>query len=344
MTKQNILDLTNQELKGALLQFDNKPYRIGQLIDFIYKKKLDDFSRFSALPLGLRNKLAENFFLRSFVLKDKLVSRKDGTMRFNFSARDGQGITAVFLPGKGYNSVCVSTQIGCPVKCAVCASGNVKFTRNLTSGEILEQVLQVENITKKEISSILFMGMGEPTMNFDNVVLAVQALLDPEKFGISRRHVIVSTMGIVPAIEELSKLKLGIRLAISVHAPDDELRQKIVPLKFNFKLEDILKAAIKFSRENNSRLTLEYTLIKGFNDTLKLAEKFVKMIKKHADYGDKLQVNLIPCNENRRSDHTKPDPKEIREFMRVIALGGINVTLREPRGPDIQASCGQLGV
>jgi len=247
----------------------------------------------------------------------------------------------VFLPQKGRNTICISSQIGCPVGCAFCASGTVKFVRNLTRGEIIEQILQISNDNNVVMESILFMGMGEPLLNYDNLVAAIAMLEDENGFGFGRRRIVVSTAGIVGNIEKLANEGLGVGLALSLHAPDDETRRKIIP-DFKFKLENIVKAGVEYSTITKSRLTIEYMLISGINDDLGAAKKLAALIEKYTKFKDHLQINIIPYNPTDNCGWKTPNNDTVHRFKETLIKMGFITNVREPRGLDIGAACGQL--
>lgn len=342
--KKHFLDLKPKEIKEYIQKCGHGSYRLAQVLEWAYKKKVDDFHSFSNLPKDLRNRLDSDFALRVFKIKNKSTSGLDGTIRYNFLTRDGNTVPAVLLPQRERNVVCISTQIGCVIGCKFCNSGKKRFVRNLTRGEILEQALDVEKDLSIKTDGILFMGMGEPLLNFDNIVNAIKTMTDPEQMGIGRRHITVSTVGFIEEIRKLRQEKLGIRLAVSLHAPDDEIRGRFIPGVVPYSIEEILKEGIAYSRSNNSRLTIEYVLIANENDTLLSAKKIVKLIKKHSDRDDKIQINLIPYNQTGKDKLLCPSKEKIESFRSFLIKSKILAIVREPRGLDIGSACGQLGV
>lgn len=341
---QHILDLETQQLDKYLYAQGIARYRLSQIVEWVYKKSVRDFDECTNLPGDLKGVLKKEFFLRAMKLDNRSVSRLDGTIRYNFVAHDGLRVSAVYLPAGEKNSVCISTQIGCPVSCRFCASGRIKFMRNLTRGEILEQVLHVENDTGKKVSGILLMGMGEPMFNYSNVVSALKVMSSADGFAVGRRHVIVSTSGVVPAIKKLSKEGIGVRLAISLHAPEDDVRKKLIPEIVPYTIQEILNAAFEYSNASASRLTLEYVMLSGVNDSLISARKLLNLIRNFSSNKEGVQVNLIPYNASAGPKYTGPGKDTILNFRNLLVKGGLVATVREPRGTDIQAACGQLGV
>ena len=239
--------------------------------------------------------------------------------------------------------MCISSQIGCPVMCAFCSSGKVKLTRNLSRGEILEQILQIENDTKERVSGVLFMGMGEPTLNLNNITSVLNSLLSSKEFGIGKRHITLSSVGVVPAIKKLADDNFGIRLALSLHAVDEKQRKKLIPNNFGFKIEDILNAGKYYLKKTKSRLTIEYILVKGINDTAADAHKLTRLLRHHELLNPDVQVNLIPFNHVTDTQFKTPEHEAIQKFKNILKLNRITVNIRQARGADISAACGQLG-
>ncbi|MCA6079646.1 MAG: 23S rRNA (adenine(2503)-C(2))-methyltransferase RlmN [Endomicrobium sp.] len=347
LSKQNrrkyILDMTSAQLKTAVKSIIGQDYRINQIIEWVYVKRAISFEYFTNLPKELREQLSERFFLRILKTVKKEKSVIDGTTRYTFQTADKKYFFAVFLPAKDKNSVCISSQIGCPVMCAFCSSGKVKFTRNLSRGEIIEQILQIENDTKEKVSGVLFMGMGEPMLNFNNITSVLDSLLSNKEFGIGKRHITVSSVGIVPLIKRLADGNSGIRLAISIHAVDEKQRKKLIPNNFGFSIKDILNAGKYYLKKTNSRLTIEYVLIKGINNSAADAHKLARLLKQHNLLNPDVQVNLIPFNPITDAQFQTPHQESIQKFKNILKLNGITVNIRQAKGTDINAACGQLG-
>ncbi|MBN1823154.1 MAG: 23S rRNA (adenine(2503)-C(2))-methyltransferase RlmN [Endomicrobiales bacterium] len=342
--KRYILDLEPGELAGEIRKLDPARFRIKQILSWVYAKKAPSFDVFSDVPAGMRRALGDGFLLRTLTIAEKTVSSADGTARYDFRTMDGQTIPAVLLPAKDRTSACISTQIGCPAGCSLCRSGKTAFKRNLTRGEILEQLLAMENDSGRKIGGVLFMGMGEPLFNLKNLESVLRTLTDPELFGIGRRHITVSTVGIVPKIMELSKARTGVKLAVSLHAPDDRVRRVFVPEKIGYGVEQVMKAAADFARENDSVLTVEYALVAGENDSMQNAEKLVKLIRR-TDLGpDSVKVNLIPFNPTRGMKWRPPSEEETAKFCDVLKSGKVLAIVRKAKGADIGSACGQLGI
>jgi 23S rRNA (adenine2503-C2)-methyltransferase len=341
--KKNILDLTNAQFKTSIKSVIEQDYKINQIIEWIYAKKAASFEEFTNISKELRQELDKRFLLRTLKIVKKEKSIIDGTIRYTFQTIDKKYFFAVFLPAKGKNSVCISSQIGCPVMCAFCSSGKVKLARNLTRGEILEQILQIENDTKERVSGVLFMGMGEPTLNFNSVTSVLHSLLSNKEFGIGKRHITLSSVGNVPAIKKLADDNFGIRLAISLHAVDEKQRKKLIPNNFGFKIEDILNAGKYYLKKTKSRITIEYILVKGINNSAADAHKLTRLLRNHELLNPDVQVNLIPFNPVADVQLKTPEQEAIQKFKNILKLSRITVNIRQAKGADISAACGQLG-
>ncbi|MFQ3674996.1 MAG: 23S rRNA (adenine(2503)-C(2))-methyltransferase RlmN [Endomicrobiia bacterium] len=343
MSKKYFLDLTKDEIEQIVLSNKEKSFCVDQIIDWVYQKKEKDFLKFSNLSKNFREKLCNNYTLTVLNLVLREVSKKDGTTRFNFKTKDNYFVPTVFLPNKDRNVVCISTQVGCSIGCYFCNSGKKKFVRNLTRGEILEQIINVEILTNKKVGGVLFMGMGEPLLNYDNVIDATRMLMEEKMFAIGRKHITISTIGLVPKIYNLSDEKLGVRLAISLHSPNDETRAKLVPGNVKYGIEEILKAGIHYMTKNNTDLTVEYVLIQGINDSTDLAQELVKVFNRLKIDKMKIKINLIPNNDIEETKFKKPSKETILEFQKVLEKNKYLTFIRKSRGDDIKASCGQLG-
>jgi len=248
------------------------------------------------------------------------------------------------LPSGDKSSVCISAQIGCPVSCEFCNSGKINFQRNLSRGEILEQILQIENDVGARVGGVLFMGMGEPMLNYDNVASALKTIISAREMAIGKRHVTLSTAGIVPAIKRLADDNLGIRLAVSLHASDDVTRKQIMPVLSQIGISEILKAASYYLKKTSSRLTIEYILIQGVNDAPKDAHKLSRLMKSTGLINPNVQVNLIPYNPVKGSSYAASSPENVNKFKSLLKVSGIITNVRQAKGADIGAACGQLGV
>ena len=282
MAKQKktfILDIEPQQLYSVLKPFVTENYRIDQIIQWIYSKKVLDFEGFTNISKDIRGNLESSFTLRSFtnVVKDESIL--DGTVRYTFKTYDNKYIYAVCLPNENKKTVCISTQVGCPVSCNFCLSGKTKFVRNLSRGEILEEILYIENDIKERVSGVLFMGMGEPMLNYKNLTSVIKTLISKKEMNIGKRHITVSSMGIIPAIKNLANEMYGIRFALSLHATDDKQRAKIIPNNFGTTISDLLNVCKYYLKKTSSRVTIEYILLKDFNDTSSDAHRLARLMK-----------------------------------------------------------------
>ncbi|MDR1695727.1 MAG: 23S rRNA (adenine(2503)-C(2))-methyltransferase RlmN [Endomicrobium sp.] len=341
--KKYLLDLTNAQLKDALKHVIAQDYRINQISDWIYVKKAASFDGFTNISKDIREKLGEKFILRALKILKKEKSVIDGTIRYTFQTLDKKQFFAVFLPSKSKNSVCISSQTGCPVSCAFCSSGKTKFCRNLSRGEIIEQILQIENDAKEKIGGVLFMGMGEPMLNFNNLEQSLKVLLSNKEFGIGKRHITVSTVGIVPAIKKLADENYGVRLALSLHAVDEKQRRILIPNNLGFTIPEILNAGKYYLKKTNSRLTVEYILVKGINDSAADAHKLARLLRQNDLINPDVQANLIPFNPVNGVSFQTPAEESVQKFKNILKLSGLTSNIRQAKGADISAACGQLG-
>ena len=346
MNKQKktfILDIEPKQLYSVLKPFVNENYRTDQIIQWIYSKKVLDFDGFTNISKDIRGNLESSFTLRSFtnVIKDESIL--DGTVRYTFRTYDNKYIYAVCLPSDNKKTVCISTQVGCPISCKFCLSGKTKFVRNLSRGEILEEILHIENDIKERISGVLFMGMGEPMLNYKNLTSVIKTLISKKEMNIGKRHITVSSMGVIPAIKNLANEMYGVRFALSLHATDDKQRAKIIPNNFDEKISDLLNVCKYYLKKTSSRVTIEYILLKDFNDTSSDAHRLARLLKSNNLINPSVQVNLIPYNQTNSFDYKTPLQVSILNFKKILKLNGITVNIREPKGLDIGAACGQLG-
>ncbi|MFH0942325.1 MAG: 23S rRNA (adenine(2503)-C(2))-methyltransferase RlmN [Chloroflexota bacterium] len=339
-----LLGLNTEELR-ALVQSEGEPaYRGNQLAEWLYRRGARTFEEMTNLPGSLCARLKEKYEVgRSRVI----VARhsRDGTVKLLLSMRDGASVETVGLPYADRFSACLSTQVGCPVGCVFCATGLSGYTRNLTAGEIVDQALAVPPAVqnhpsqtdklRRRIDHVIFMGMGEPLLNYEAVTKAVQLL--NQEMGIAMRHLTLSTVGLVPGILRLAEEKSQITLAVSLHAPTDSLRQKIIPSVAKWRIAEIMDACREYVRQTGRRVTFEYCLLGGVNDGIEQARELAALL-----HGLNCHVNLIPYNSSGGPGFREPSPERIRAFREVLAGAGIQVTQRLRRGRDIDAACGQL--
>jgi len=334
----DIKNLNLKELKELLGKWGFSGFHSRQIFYWIYKKKVLDFSEMTDLPLELRQKLKENFYACSLKLVKRLLS-KDKTEKFLLELEDKSYIEAVMIPAQKRFTGCVSTQVGCKFACRFCASGLLGFKRNLTSTEILDEVLILQkNSLAGQITHLVFMGIGEPLANYENLLRAIRIINSSDAFNIGARKITISTCGIIPGIKKLLEENLQIELSISLHSVDDKIRTLLMPVNKIYPLAELISACKEYIEKANRQITFEYILIKDVNSDLPSARKLTNILQDL-----KLcKVNLIVANPIRELNIESPSKLEVLLFRDYLLKAGINATLRKPRGQDIQAACGQL--
>ena len=339
---KNIKDFNLDELKQELLSIGEKPFRAEQIFKWLFVDKVKSFDEMTNLSLDLREKLKANYNICNFEILNKLVS-KDGTIKYLFDIGDGNAIESVLMDYHHGKSVCVSSQIGCKMGCKFCASTGIAFIRSLTSGEIVEQIISIEQDTGCTVSNVVFMGIGEPMDNFDNVMNAIAILNNPKGLNIGARHISVSTSGVVPRIYEFADRNIQSTLSISLHSPDDEKRSSMMPVNNLYNIEELMKACKYYMEKTNKRISFEYALAKGNNDNLEDAEKLIRLIKTQlGNHTNLVHFNLIPINDIEGGKYTKSSIDNIIKFRDYLNNKGITATIRRELGSDINAACGQL--
>ena len=335
---KNIKNYSLDELKEELQKIGEKPYRATQIYEWIYSKRVQSFDEMTNLSIDLREKLKDNFSMGNFKIVKKLES-VDGTKKYLFDINDGKGnlIESVLMQYHHGFTVCVSSQIGCRMGCKFCASTGIKFERGLFPGEIVEQILAIEEDAKIKISNIVFMGIGEPLDNYDNVMKAIEIINNPKALNIGARHISLSTSGIVPRIYDLADKNMQCTLSISLHSTNNEKRSEMMPINKVYPIEELMKACKYYIEKTNKRISFEYALAKSENDNLKDADELVKLLK-----GMLAHVNLIPINEIKDGKYTKSTNENIIRFRDYLNEKGIVATIRRELGSDIEAACGQL--
>ena len=339
---KNIKDFNLDELKQEILSIGEKPFRAEQIFKWLFVDKVKSFDEMTNLSLDLREKLKANYNICNFEILNKLVS-KDGTIKYLFDIGDGNAIESVLMDYHHGKSVCVSSQIGCKMGCKFCASTGIAFIRSLTSGEIVEQILSIEKDTGCTVSNVVFMGIGEPMDNFDNVMNAIAILNNPKGLNIGARHISVSTSGVVPKIYEFADKNIQSTLSISLHSPDDEKRSSMMPVNNLYNIEELMKACKYYMEKTNKRISFEYALAKDNNDNLEDAEKLIRLIKTQlGNHTNLVHFNLIPINNIEGGKYTKSSMDNIIKFRDYLNNKGITATIRRELGSDINAACGQL--
>lgn len=339
LPKIALKDYSTQEVINIIKDMDEPLYRGEQVLDWIYKKKVLNIEVMTNLPLRLRERLKEEVEVSMLAVKDKLVSSKDNTVKYLFETLDNELLECAVMKQEYGNTVCVSSQVGCGLGCVFCASTRGGLVRNLTPGEMLEQVIMAEKYLEcgDRIKNIVVMGMGEPLYNLENLLKFLKTANDSRGLGIGWRNITISTAGIAPKIVEFAREKLPVTLAVSLHAPEDELRTSLMPINRKYPLKKLLDSCKIYIEKVGRRITFEYVLLKGINDTPETAEKLAHLLTDILCH-----VNLIPANPVGEEGITKPGKKRVREFREMLEANNIPVSIRKERGEDIEGACGQL--
>ena len=335
--KRDIKSLTFDELNNEIISLGQPKFRAKQIFEWLHKFGVRSFDEMSNISKDLRAQLSENFFIASCEIEQKLVSKIDGTVKYLFKLYDGEYIESVIMEYKHGHTICVSSQVGCKMGCTFCASTLAGYKRNLEAGEIEAQLHAAQRDLDIRISNIVLMGIGEPLDNYDNVIKFIYNVNNESGLNISMRNISLSTCGIVPRIKELMTEKLPITLTISLHAPNNELRSKTMPVNNKWGVDDILAVCREYINETNRRVSFEYTLINKVNDSDECAIELSEKLK-----GMLCHVNLIPVNDVAERGNVKSSFERIHKFEQILKNSGINATIRRTLGSDINASCGQL--
>lgn len=335
--KTDILSMTFGELSDEFVFLGYPKFRAKQVYEWLHKHLVSDYDEMSNLPKNLREELKEKLPIHCCKIEKKQVSKLDNTVKYLFQLHDGDFIESVVMKYKYGYTICVSSQVGCKMGCAFCASTLGGFKRSLTAGEILSQLYTAQKDIGERISHIVLMGMGEPLDNYDNVMRFLELVTDEQGVNISMRNISLSTCGIVPKIEELLSKHLQLTLSISLHAPSDDIRSGIMPINKKYSVDELLKICRKYTNETSRRISFEYSMLSGFNDTDECARLLASKLK-----GMLCHVNLIPVNEVAESPYKPSTPERIEKFIDILSKSGINATVRRKLGSDIDASCGQL--
>ena len=336
MQVQNIKELSPEQLEDAVVEMGEKPFRARQIGKWLYQKYVNSYDQMTDLSLELRDELTSILPLNISIelISEQLSS--DGTVKYLFKLIDGNRIETVLIPEGKRFTLCVSSQVGCALGCQFCLTGTVGRIRNLNTAEIIDQVLYINSKLHKPISNIVFMGMGEPLDNLDNLVNSIQILTDERCIGMSPKRVTVSTSGLVPQIIELGK-KVSVNLSISLNASNDETRDHIMPINRKYPINKLVNAALKFPLPKRKLLTFEYVLLSQINDSDQNASELVKLFR-----GLNCKINLIPFNEADPLPFNSPDQNRVLSFQKILTDAGINAKIRKNRGRDILGACGQL--
>jgi 23S rRNA (adenine2503-C2)-methyltransferase len=344
----NLLDYDLEGLAVFCERLGEKRFRATQLFRWIHQRGIANFDDMSDLAKGMRDKLKSHAHVAALPILTQQIS-KDGTIKWLFDVGSGDAVEAVFIPEDDRGTLCISSQAGCAVGCRFCSTGHQGFSRNLSTAEILAQLWFAEHFlrqylgqTERVISNVVMMGMGEPLQNYTALVPALKAMLDDHGYGLSRRRVTVSTSGVVPMMTRLSQ-DCPVALAVSLHAPNDVLRDNLVPLNRKYPLDELLAECVLYlTKAPRDFITFEYCMLQGVNDQISHAHELVALIRKHAIQGLRCKFNLIPFNPFKESGLLRSDKETVEKFASVLIQAGFVTTVRKTRGDDIDAACGQL--
>jgi len=334
-----ITDLTYDEISAVLDETGAKPYRTRQIYEWVYHNRAAAFDDMTNLPAALRSGLADRFVVRGIELVDLAESQKTDTTKYLFRLQDGETVEAVLMRDRKRPTICLSTQVGCALGCVFCATGQSGYVRDLTAGEIVGQVLAVMDTAEfgERKPNLVYMGMGEPMLNYDATVKSVRILMDPRGLGIGARKITVSTAGIVPGIDRFAREQWQVRLSISLHTVDDRLRSQLMPGVRKYNVDKLLDAVRRYTESAGRQVTFEYVLIDRVNDSPGQARELAKSV-----LGIPCSVNLIMCNRSADDEYRPPSAERAHVFRDALQQAGIRAIVRRPRGRDIQAACGQL--
>ncbi len=335
--KTDVKSLTLEELTQELAAMGEKPFRARQMYEWMHGKLARDFNEMTNLPKALREACEERYEYTALRAVQVQESAMDGTRKFLFALSDGNVVESVWMKYHHGNSVCISSQVGCRMGCRFCASTLDGLERNLLPSEMLDQVYAITLLTGERVSNVVVMGIGEPLDNYDNLVRFLRMLTDENGLHMSQRNITVSTCGIVPGIRKLAEEGIQITLALSLHAATDEKRRKLMPIASKYSIAELMEACEDYFRQTGRRITFEYSLLGGVNDTDEDAEALIKLARPLCCH-----INLIPVNPVRERDFVRPKPGRIREFQNMLEKNKINGTIRREMGRDIDGACGQL--
>lgn len=337
IAKKDIKSFNLSELKDDILAIGEQKFRAEQIYQWLHEKKVTSFDEMTNLSVSTREKLEENYYITTLKIVNKLSSKIDETKKYLFELYDGNCVETVLMKYNYAWSLCISTQVGCKMGCTFCASTLAGFVRNLEPSEMLEEIYAVERDCGEKVGSLVLMGIGEPLDNYDNVLKFFEILSSPQGKNLSLRHVSLSTCGVVDKIYDLMEKKLGVTLSISLHASDNETRSKIMPINKRYNLGELIPACREYFKVTGRRITFEYALIQGVNDSEDYANRLANLLR-----GMICHVNLIPVNPVRENSYKRGSKNSIETFRKTLEERGVNATVRRELGSDISAACGQL--
>lgn len=333
---QSIYDFTEENWQDYLVDMGERPFRASQLMEWFYRHNISSFNEMTNISKKFIAHLEENFIINSLECVTRQIS-SDGTQKFLFRLYDGNLIETVLMNHNYGYSVCVTSEVGCNMGCCFCASGMKKKLRNLDTSEMVLQVMTVAKLAEVRVSHVVVMGIGEPFDNYDNVIRFLKIINNPKGLEIGARHITVSTCGLVPKIRQYADFDLQVNLAISLHAPNNEIRDQIMPINKAYPIEELMDAVKYYIEKTNRRVTFEYILLRGINDTIACANELADLI-----HGENIYINLIPYNEVLEKPYKRSTEADMRAFFDQLCKRKINVQLRKEQGGDIDAACGQL--
>lgn len=341
--KKSLRDLELPELRGLLSDMGEKSFRAAQLYQWLHKRGAGSYEELSNISLSLRERLKDNYSIALPEAVEVLSSRLDGTRKFILRMEDGHVIESVWMKYRHGNSVCISSQVGCRMGCRFCASTLDGLARNLTSGEMLAQIYLIQRLTGERVSNIVVMGSGEPLDNYSELTRFIRMVSDENGLNISQRNITVSTCGLVPEIRRLAEEGYAITLALSLHAPNDEVRKSLMPIANRYSLSEVLPAMEYYFEKTGRRITFEYSVVEGVNDNKAEAKELSVLLRGfRSGGGQACHVNLIPVNPIKERTFRRPDREKTENFKRILTENGITATIRREMGADISGACGQL--
>ncbi len=333
----DIRSMSYTQLSNEIIDLGFPKFRVNQIFSWVHEKCVNSFDEMTNISKDMRSKLSEHFEFNNCKINTKLVSKFDDTVKYLFELTDGEYVESVVMKYKYGYSICISTQVGCKMGCTFCASAIGGFVRQLTVGEMLSEIYTAQNDLGVKINHLVLMGTGEPLDNYDNVMTMLELITNENGQNMSMRHISLSTCGIVPKIYDLAEKKLGLTLSVSLHAPNDKIRSSSMPINNKYNIDELIKACRYYCNTTSRRISFEYAMIKGVNDSDECAMELAHKLK-----GMLCHVNLIPVNNVRETDYIKSTVERQKKFIDILASRGITATVRRTLGSDINASCGQL--